>query len=310
MDVVIIGAGAAGMGAALYLAREGLDVVVYEKGAMGGVLMQIANLLNYPGWSGSGAELAKKMREQVEGFGAKFEYGEATSVSGDLLRQDLRSSLDVSQNTSHSGAQPFLESHPDTEVAKPLITCIIDGQEVSARAVLVATGNEPKKLELPGVASERISYCATCDGPLYRGKSVLVVGGGNSALQEALHLAEFADKVTVVNRSELKASVELVSQAEKSEKIEILTEIDPVEYAREHQFDGYFAFIGVVPSAEFLGPEVLDKGYVVTDDKYMTGIAGVFAAGSVRAGGVNQVITSVAEGAEAAIHISKWLRAI
>ncbi len=276
LDLVIIGGGPAALSAAIYVARAGLNVKVFEKKDFGGVLPEISRIENYPGFLGAGKELAVSMRTQAEQAGATLEYGECTA----LQRQDRGFEL------------------------------IIDEETVAARAVLVASGSEPKKL--PFALQIPTSYCALCDGALTRGQNVVVVGGANSAVQEALYLSKLAAQVTIVTHSQLKADRELLDRLAKVANIEAIEHLEPTAAYLE-QFDYCFVYIGKTPSTQFLPAELLDKsGYIQCamqgDFPHQTALAGLFAAGDVRQGSVKQVVTAAGDGAAAAIEITEWLR--
>ena len=263
LDLAIIGGGPAALSAAIYAARAGLKVTVYEKGNVGGALPQIAKIENYPGFVGSGADLAKIMREQAQTAGAQFEYGECQKV-------------------------------------KPLV---IDDEQVDARTILVATGSEPIPLDIK--TDKPVSYCALCDGALYRNQDIAVVGGGNSAVQESLHLAKIVRHLTLFSHSKLKADTCLVAKLKALTNITIKENTTPTEFA---DFAAVFTFIGKRPATSFLPTEVLTSAGYVKTDNYMTAIPGLFAAGDVRDGATRQAITAAADGAAAAIAITKFLQ--
>lgn len=266
IDVAIIGSGPAALTAAIYTARAGLETVVFEKKQYGGLLSEIDEIDNFPGFMGSGADLAKNLLEQTKKAGAKIEYGECESI-------------------------------------EPLT---IDGEKVEAKVVLIATGSEPKKL--PQKKDKPISYCAICDAPLYKNKNVLVVGGGNSAVSSALTLAKIVNKLTLVNRSNLKAEQSLIDQLKTFSNVEIF-ENTPLENKFFENIDGVFAFIGEQPATSFLPKEILNQdGYIITDENQMSKIKGVFAAGDVREGSIRQAVTAAADGAAAALKIESYLK--
>ncbi len=298
VDVAIIGSGPAALTAALYAAREKLRVKVFEQGAVGGQAGIISEIRNYPGFVGSGAELVRVMREQAEGAGADISYGMCTGLETIADGYEL----------------------------------MIDGVRVSARSVIVAVGMAPRRLGVAGEEVEAgkpslgVSYCATCDAPLTQGKSIVVVGGGNSAVQEALHLAKFASGVTLINRSPLRAGKVLQDRLADNAKVRVLVGVDMREIVvkegrvvgisyvvsgdgevRDLAADFVFVFIGSEPATGFLPAEVLDDGGFVKVDlaTLETGMSGVFAAGDCRAGGVKQVITAAADGAVAGACVAK-----
>lgn len=288
-DFVIIGSGPAAMSAAIYAARDKKAPLVLERDNMGGLAATISKIENYPGFIGTGAELMQTMRSQAESFGAKFDYGEITKLAQSDAGIDLE----------------------------------IDGDEhLLARAVLVATGTERVRLGIPGEDLPGVSYCATCDGPLIRGQNVLVIGGGNSAVQEAFYLLKFCDKATLLVRSRLRCDDTLRERLEHEARISvelgvILTKIEQAdqelsvisEDGRTFSAHNIFIFIGQRPATTFLPAEVLaGDNSVVTDKNYMTKIPGLFAAGDCRYESVHQVVTATGEGAAAAVAIRNYLK--
>lgn len=264
-DLAIIGSGPAALTAAIYAVRAGLRVGVFERSNFGGALVEISHIANFPGFDGEGKDLSEKLVTQAKAAGVEFSYGTCSSL-------------------------------------RPLM---IDGEEVDARAVLVATGSEPIHLSVP--TSAPVSYCALCDGDLYKGKKVLVVGGGNSAVSEAIHLSKIAKTVTILSHSFLKAQEVLIREARALSNIEIIENTEPTtEFL--NSFDGVFVLIGKRPASSLFPPHLLDEsGYIKTDSGYMTGEPGIFAAGDVRSGSVKQAITAAADGAAAGIKISEFL---
>jgi thioredoxin reductase (NADPH) len=286
LDLAIVGSGPAALTAALYAARENLKVTVFEKAAFGGAAATISKIENFPGFSGSGAALMKKLRAQAASFGAEIKYGECTSI----------------KRVQEKSGDP----------AHKYLSLTIDGAKIKTKSVLIATGSEPKTLALP--TKKPVSYCATCDGALYKDKTLLVVGGGNSAVQEAFFLLKFAKHVTLINRSPLRASEVLKNKAHAEKRLKILENTDPATYVAEAEssgaapYDAIFAFIGQRPATTFLDPSLLaEDGFVKTDDRYMTALPGLFAAGDVRHGAIKQALTAAAEGAAAALNIGKYL---
>lgn len=298
-DLAIVGAGPAALSAAVYTTREDLDTVLLEKGAIGGLAGTTDWVDNYPGFSKgiSGIQLAEELEAQAKRFGAKIEYDEVTSIV-------------------------------DEGETKKLITY---SGEVRAKAVLIATGTDYKKLGIPGETEyygRGVHYCATCDGAFYRDKRLVVVGGGNSGVQEALFLTRFASHIDLLVRSTVKASEVLQHELDKAtDKItvhlhtttdEIIGEGGKVVKVVgthegkkvEFETDGAFIFIGLLPNTIFLQKtEVkLDRvGFVLTDNNLQTDMPGVFAAGDVRSGATMQIATAVGEGATAALQIRHYL---
>lgn len=183
---------------------------------------------------------------------------------------------------------------------------IIDGEEKLARAVLIATGSTPKTLALP--TTKPISYCVLCDGALYAGKNVLVVGGGNSAVGEAISLANIASSVTVVSHSPLKAEESLILELKSKKNVKILESTEPTTLPLD-SFDGIFVLVGKAPASSFMPTSALDEnGYIITDKDFQTRVPGVFAAGDVRAGSLKQAIIAAGEGASASVSIENFLK--
>ena len=288
-DFVIIGSGPAAMSAAIYAARDKKAPLVLERDNMGGLAATISKIENYPGFIGTGAELMQTMRSQAESFGAKFGYGEGTKLSQSDAGIDLE----------------------------------VDGDEhLLARAVLVATGTERVRLGIPGEDLPGVSYCASCDGPLIRGQNVLVIGGGNSAVQEAFYLLKFCDKATLLVRSRLRCDDTLRERLEHEPRISVELGVVPTKIEQADQelsviseddrtFSAHniFIFIGQRPATTFLPAEVLaEDNSVVTDKNYMTKIPGLFAAGDCRYESVHQVVAATGEGAAAAVAIRNYLK--
>lgn len=287
-DVAIIGSGPAALTAATYTSRENLSTVIIEKGVMGGLMATIDQVDNYPGHSGvPGLELAKKFTEQAKNFGATIERAEVTKIT--------------------KNAPGFIVT--------------TDGDKISAKTVLIATGGAYKKLGIPG--EQNAHYCATCDGPFYRDKKLIVIGGANAAVQEAIFLSKFATHIDLVARNDFTATKLLMDGLAENKKIDAhknmtATEIivndgivQGVKFGDETiDADGVFILAGQTPATEFLPAsniELDDAGYVKTDDSMMTNIPGVFAAGDVRSGSVKQITVAVGEGATAANNIRKYL---
>jgi thioredoxin reductase (NADPH) len=288
-DVAIVGSGPAGLTAALYTARERHSTIVLDKGVVGGLMATIDKVDNYPGISGiSGGELAGKFWEQAEGFGAEFKNVEVLKC----CKND-----NVVKITTPDG-------------------------EISAKTLVIATGNSYRKINIPG--GDRVHYCATCDGPFYKGKNLAVIGGGNSAVQEAMFLGEFAEHVDLVVRGKLSASQILLDELAQHDEIEVHLRAVPEEVVLENNqvtglklvggqvlpVDGVFVFVGSIPSSDRLdGSRVKldEKGYVLTDADLMTNVPGIFAAGDIRADNVKQIAVAVGEGATVAHSIRRYL---
>jgi thioredoxin reductase (NADPH) len=289
-DVAIVGSGPAALTAAIYSAREGKSTLVIEKSVTGGLMATIDKIDNYPGVpSVSGGELAGNFWDQAEKFGAEIKFAEV---------------LKCCKNDN-------------------VVKITTDDGDISAKTLLIATGNSYRKLDIPG--SDRVHYCATCDGPFYKGKKLAVVGGGNSAVQEAMFLSEFAEHIDLIVRKDLKASKILLDELEKyAEKItihkgrnakEVVVKDNKVTGLKLDNdevvaADGVFVFVGSIPSSGGLEDSriELDKfGYVKTDEDLMTNVPGIFAAGDIRSGNVKQIAVAVGEGATAARSIRNYL---
>ncbi|MBF1024649.1 MAG: FAD-dependent oxidoreductase [Candidatus Nanogingivalaceae bacterium] len=303
-SVVMVGAGPSALAAAIYTTREGIDTTLYEKGVIGGLAAITDKIDNYPGFPEGvpGMELADNLRKQAERFGAKIEYGDVSA----LRHQDGVNVLTV------------------------------DGKDIKARTVLIATGSDYKKLGVPGEAEfygRGVHYCATCDGAFYKGKRLVVVGGGNSGVQEAMFLTRFAEHIDLLVRSTIKASKTLQDDLQKyidNGKItvhlqtvaqEIVSKDDAVASVRAlkdgtetvFEADGVFVFIGLKPNTQFLadsGVEFDEYGLVKTNNHLATNLPGVFASGDVRSGATMQVASAVGEGATAALSIREYLESV
>jgi len=303
-DLIMIGAGPSALAAAIYTTREDIGTVLLEKGVVGGLAAITDQVDNYPGFVDgiTGLQLAEQLEKQAERFGADIRYGEVTEI----VRDDK---------------------------AKLISIKTIDDTEYHAKAVLIATGSDYKKIGVPGEAEyfgRGVHYCATCDGAFYRGKKLVVVGGGNSAVQEALFLTRFTTHIDLLVRSSVKASEVLqheLSKAVKDGKITIHLEtstdeivatdgkVDLVKATKagksvEFKTDGVFVFVGLLPNTQFLAGskiELDETGFIVTDENLMTAIPGVFASGDVRSGATMQIASAVGEGATAALKIREYL---
>lgn len=299
-DVLVIGGGPAGLTAGLYAARAGRKVALIEKAMPGGQAFLTNEIENYPGFPEGigGPELMMAFQQQATRFGLEIINGEIVSV-------------DLAGET------------------KKLVAA--DGQEYLAKAVIIATGAQPKNLGVPGEEEFRgrgVSYCATCDGAFFRGKKVAVVGGGDSAVEEALFLTRFASRVVIIHRrDQLRAINVLQERARSNEKIEFrLNHVveailgdQKVERLRlknvvtgevvEEEFDGVFVFVGTQPNTKFLeGVLALDEqGRIITNETMGTSLKGVFAAGDVRNTPLRQVATAVGDGAIAAYSAEHYL---
>lgn len=300
-QVVMVGAGPASLAAAVYTTREDIETLLYEKGVIGGLAAITDWVDNYPGFPKglAGLDLAEGLRKQAERFGAKIELGEVLKITDEGKYKKLETT---------------------------------DG-DVYAESVLIATGSDYKKIGVPGEQeyyARGVHYCATCDGAFYRDKHLVVVGGGNSAVQEAIFLTRFASKIDLLVRSTIKASEVLQHELEKfKDKITVhlgtttdeivgedgkVTKVVGTDTATgkkvEFPTDGVFVFVGLKPNTEFLqnsDVELDDIGLVKTDQDLQTSMPGVFAAGDVRSGATMQIATAVGEGATAALMMRKYL---
>jgi thioredoxin reductase (NADPH) len=298
-DVLIIGGGPAGLAAGIYAARADLKTVLLERAMPGGLAASTDNIENYPGFPEGigGPELSTQMLTQAQRFGMEIKFSTVESL----------------QKTND------------------IFTVVTDDEEIKARAVIIATGAKPR---MPGYRGEHefhgrgVSYCATCDGAFFRDKVVAVVGGGDSAVEEAIFLTKFARKVYIIHRrGELRATKYVQQKAMENGKIEFVwhsvveeikgdatvTEVDVKDVRtgviKSLAAGGVFIYIGHDPSVELVKELVQldDKGYIITDDDLQTSTPGLFAAGDVRKKLLRQVVTAVADGAVAAVAAEKYL---
>ena len=300
-DVVMIGAGPSALAAAVYTTREDIETILYEKGVIGGLAATTDQVDNYPGFPDGipGLTLAGQLEKQAERFGAVIDFGDVSA---------LRTEGDIKVLT-------------------------VDGKEVNARSVLIATGSDYNKLGIPGEADyygRGVHYCATCDGAFYREKRLVVVGGGNSAVQEAIYLTRYSTHIDLLVRSTIKASevlqhelqkhvddgtitvhlattpTEIVTTDNRVTSVKATTAGEPVEFAT----DGIFIFVGLKPNTQFLAGsdvELDDVGMVKTNTRLETSVPGIFASGDVRSGATMQIASAVGEGATAALSIREYL---
>lgn len=297
-DMIIIGGGPAGYSAALYAARAGLDVIVIERMSVGGQMALTDVIDNYPGFDEGvdGFTLGMKMQAGAERFGAKTEYASVIEVA--------------------------LSESP-----KRIAT---DSGEFFGKSVVVATGANPRRLGVDGeeeLVGRGIHYCAHCDGRFYKGKTVAVVGGGNSAAEDALYLSHLAKKVYLIHRRDsLRATKIYHEPLLRAENVEFLWDSSVSDFSvdgringvivenlksgekSEISIDGLFVSIGRSPATELFGELELDKnGYIVADESTRTNIEGVFAVGDVRTKALRQVVTAVSDGATAAHFAEEFL---
>ena len=301
--VVIIGSGPAGLTAALYTARAQLNPVVIAGSQLGGQIAITHEVENYPGfWSEektpTGPELVEVMQKQAEHFGARVVFDEVVEV-------------DFSK-----GSPFYIKTY---------------GKEYMADGVIVTAGAEARHLNVPGeeeFIGRGVSYCGTCDGFFFRGKDVVVIGGGDSAMEEGIFLTKFANKVEVIHRRDaLRAGVSLQERAFNNEKISFVWDsvVDEVVgngvvqsvkitnrktgATSERKTDGVFIFIGHDPSSHFLQNQLAldEQGYVITDERMRTSVPGIYSAGELQDNHFRQIATSVGQGAAAGMELEKWL---
>ena len=300
-DVIVIGGGPGGYTAALYAARANLSVAILEKLSPGGQMGTTDVIDNYPGFPQgvNGFELAMQMKEGAERFGAQTQLAEVTQV----------------------------------ELAGQVKTVHTSGGDYQARTVVLATGAHPRELGLPGERELRgrgVSYCATCDGMFYRGKTVVVVGGGNTAVSDVLYLSRLCEKVYLVHRRDtLRASKVYLDPLQKAENVEFVWDSEVKQLLRDQAVTGVrvrnkktgkerdipcggvFVAVGYLPNTElYRGQVELDEaGYVLADETTQTNLPGVFAVGDLRKKPLRQVVTAASDGAVAAHFIEEYFSA-
>lgn len=301
-DVIIAGAGPAGMTAALYASRANLSTLMIERGIPGGQMANTEDVENFPGFSHIlGPDLSNKMFEHAQKFGAEYAYGDIKEVRDD---GDVK-------------------------------TVITSNKEYKAYAVIITTGAEYKKLGVPGeeeLGGRGVSYCAVCDGAFFKGKELVVVGGGDSAVEEGVYLTRFASKVTIVHRrDQLRAQKILQQRAFDNDKVEFIWNHTVKEIrekdgkvgsvllvntktGEEQEFstDGVFIYIGMLPLNEAVRHLGItnEEGYVVTNEKMETSIPGIFAAGDIREKPLRQIVTATGDGSIAAESAQKYVESV
>jgi len=299
-DLIILGSGPAGLTAGLYAARARINHLLIEKGAAGGQILLTDWIDNYPGFPDglSGFELAEKMEAHARRFGLNTLT--ANVVSMDLSRSPKRLTLE-------------------------------DGNELTCHALILCTGAHPQRLGVPGeteFTGKGVSYCATCDAPFYRNMHVAVVGGGNTAVQEASHLTKFASRVTLIHRRDTLRAAKIVQEkAFANDKIDFIwnTQVTALEGEKGVErlllkdtgglettlaVDGIFILIGVRPNNEMLPLQLLkaeNGGFIPTDNETRTAVPGVFAAGDIRDKEVRQIVNAAGEGATALLAAEHFL---
>lgn len=304
-DVLIIGAGPAGVTAAIYLKRANVNFIIVDKYAIGGKMNITGAIDNYPGISNiKGPDLSYKMYEQLKEMDVEVEYSDVSNV-----RQEYE-----------DGKNYFISE--------------TDMGEIKSLAVVIATGTQERKLKIPGEAKytgRGVSYCLVCDAALYKGKDIAIIGGGNSAIEEAIFASPIVNKIYVVHRrDEFRAEEHLVNEIKKLPNIEFVLNTIPTEVLGDNKLatglnvkniltgedltlnvEGVFPFIGLDPVSDLLSEfDVIknEKGYVVTDHKMETKIPGLFSIGDVNDKILRQIVTASSDGAIAAISVSKYIR--
>ena len=298
-DVVIIGGGPAGLTAGIYTSRDKLYTLIIDKGIIGGNINNADSIDNYPGFPEgiNGPELAELMHRQAEKYGLKSITAEVTAI--------------------------YIEG--ENRVIKTT------GGDFMAKAVIIAGGSDKVKMGIPGekeFTGRGVSYCTTCDGPFFRNKKVVVIGGGNSAIYEAIHLIKFASSISLIHRRDkLRATAILQDKALAETKIEfilntIVKSIEGKDFVQKLllknvktgeqstlETDGVFISIGLKPNTDYLKDLLpLDKqGHIITDKHMSTKIAGIFAAGDIRSGSIRQITTAAGDGTIAAISAKKFI---
>lgn len=300
-DVIMIGAGPSALTAAIYTTREDIDTLLFERGVVGGLAAVTDKIDNYPGFPDGveGLHLADALQKQAERFGAVIELGEVTNIhdEGEYKRLETTSG------------------------------------DMRAKAILIATGSDYKKVGAPGEAeyyARGVHYCATCDGAFYRDKKIVVIGGGNSAVQEAIFLTRYATHIDLLVRSTIKASDVLQKELQEYAtagkitvhlgtttdeivgKDNVVVRVDATKNGEKVSFDvdGVFVFVGLMPNSQFLVPlpiKLDEIGFVMTDQHLQTSMPGVFAAGDIRSGATMQIASAAGEGATAALKIREFL---
>jgi thioredoxin reductase (NADPH) len=302
-DAIIIGGGPAGLTAGIYLSRARMNTLLIEKALPGGQAILTEIIENYPGFPHgiAGPELMQKMEEQAVGFGLKIEYGEAAEVK---IKEGKEDKLKIVK---------------------------INNQEYKTLTIILASGAEASKLEVPGEEELRgrgVSYCATCDAPFFKDQKIVVVGGGDMAIEEALYLTKFVREATIIHRRDRLRATKILQERVFSnkkinftwdsvvtkilgnEKVEgVLVQNKKTGEEREISCQGVFIFVGNIPNSKFFNELIkLDKkGYILTDDNMMTSQEGIYACGDVRKKLLRQVVTACGEGATAAFAAQKYI---
>ncbi|MBS7430140.1 MULTISPECIES: thioredoxin-disulfide reductase [unclassified Virgibacillus] len=298
-DVIIAGAGPAGMTAAVYASRANLATLMIERGIPGGQMANTEDVENYPGYDHIlGPDLSNKMFEHAKKFGAEYAYG------------------DIKEVVDHGEYK----------------TVVAGQKEYHTRALIITTGAQYKKLGIPGeeeLSGRGVSYCAVCDGAFFKDKNLVVIGGGDSAVEEGIYLTRFANKVTIVHRrDQLRAQRILQDRAFENDKIDFIwdTVVEKINEGAgkvgsvtlknnntgetyDHEIDGVFVYIGMVPLSEpFQSLGITNKeGYIPTNENMETKIPGIFAAGDIREKTLRQIVTATGDGSIAAEQAIKYV---
>lgn len=298
-DLIIIGGGPAGLTAAIYAGRAKLRYLLVEKAFLGGLISTTFLIENYPGFPQGipGTELGERFEEQAKLHGLEIVYGEVTKIK-------------------------FEKDYKIVEVGNRKFDC---------KSIIIATGSQPKKLNVAGeekFLGRGVSFCATCDGAFYKDKHVIVVGGGNSAIEEALFLTRYVKKISIVHRrNKLRADKILAEKALHEPKIFILwhTTIEKIigsekvervqlkdiqaNASKTINADGVFVYIGTEPNTKFIDTKInlSEEGYIITDNEMKSNVPGVFAAGDVRNHTIKQVVTACSDGAVAVYSAIKYI---
>ena len=303
-DVIIIGGGPAGLSAGLYAARSRLNTLIIEKGVDGGQIVTTAEVENYPGsvLNATGPSLVARMVEQAKSFGAK-------KVSDEIVEVDFSNKIKIVKGKK---------------------------DKYQGKTIIIATGAVPRLIGCPGekeLIGRGVSYCATCDGAFFQDLEVFVIGGGDSAVEEALYLSKFARKVTIIHRrDELRAAKSIQEKAFSNPKIDFIWDSVITEIKGEDMLEsfvvkniktneekeifpdeedgafGIFVYVGHIPSTKLFENKLkMNRGYIITNDNMETDIPGIFAAGDNRVKSLRQVVTAAADGAIAAVQAEKYI---
>lgn len=296
-DILIIGAGPAGLSAAIYSARAGYSTALMDNMGSGGQLMFIDKIENYPGFENiTGYELADRLEKQCDSLGAKLIYSKATSIRSD------------------NGS--FIVSS--------------DSDDIEAKGIIIATGARHRQLGIIGEDTYKgkgVSYCATCDGPFFKGKSIVVVGGGDTALSDALYLSAMCKDVTIIHRrNEFRAQRILQERISRCSNIRTIlstnvlsingdgNKVDSITLSngKELKADGVFVLVGTMPNSDIANGicHLDNNGYIITDDRMHTNIPGILACGDVRTTSFRQIVTAASDGAIASHSLDEYLKSI